>query len=186
MRIKTQVFDDFATLFSYPSPGLDGAMARSCAYFTDETAAAVFPGVQDALQTFADGVRELPQGAREELYTRTFDINPVASLELGWHLYGEQYERGSFLVRMRGLLRAAGIQEQTELPDHCAHVLQLLGRMEEEQQRAFIGSHVGKALRIMREGWTQEENLYLHVLDALQSVLRVLSPSSDEGVPHHV
>ncbi|MDT8325358.1 MAG: molecular chaperone TorD family protein [Bacteroidota bacterium] len=186
MHIPTEVFDDFATLFSYPSTGLDGALTRSCAFFAEDAATAAFPGVYAALQDFADGVRELPQGAREELYTRTFDINPVASLELGWHLYGEQYERGSFLVRMRGLLREAGIPEQTELPDHCAHVLQLLGRMEEEQRRAFIGSHVGKALRIMREQWTKEENPYRSCLDALRGVAQVLSPSSDEGVPHHV
>ncbi len=43
----------------------------------------------------------------EELYTRTFDLNPVCALEIGWHLFGEDYERGAFLVRMRDQLRRA-------------------------------------------------------------------------------
>jgi len=31
----------------------------------------------------------------------TFDINPACALEVGWHLFGEDYMRGQFLVRMR-------------------------------------------------------------------------------------
>ena len=27
----------------------------------------------------------------QEMYTRTFDINAVCTLEVGWHIYGEDY-----------------------------------------------------------------------------------------------
>ena len=35
----------------------------------------------------------------QELYTRTFDINPVCTLEIGWHIFGEDYARGALLVK---------------------------------------------------------------------------------------
>ena len=30
----------------------------------------------------------------EETFTRTFDVNPACALEVGWHLFGEEYARG--------------------------------------------------------------------------------------------
>ena len=59
----------------------------------------------------------------EESFTRTFDVNPTCALEVGWHLFGEEYARGMFLVRMREELRKYGLAESAELPDHLCHVL---------------------------------------------------------------
>ena len=41
----------------------------------------------------------------EEAFTGTFDVNPACALEVGWHLFGEEYARGMFLVRMREEMR---------------------------------------------------------------------------------
>ena len=59
----------------------------------------------------------------EELYTRTFDLNPVCTPEVGWHIYGEQYRRGRFLVQARELLKIVGVDERGELPDHLMSLL---------------------------------------------------------------
>ena len=67
--------------------------------------------VQSELPTAAKGLSEFGQFVEqcgehelEESYTRTFDVNPSCALEIGWHLFGEDYMRGQFLVRMRGEL----------------------------------------------------------------------------------
>ena len=94
-----------------------------------ELASALCYPVGDETRTvLADfpGFEQLGSTELEELYTRTFDINPVCSLEVGWHLFGEDYNRGAFLVRMRGLLREHGIEEGAELPDHLESVLRVL------------------------------------------------------------
>ena len=65
----------------------------------------------------------------EETYARTFDINPACALEVGWHLFGEEYARGLFLVRLRGEMREHGVEESSELPDHITHVLALIAAM---------------------------------------------------------
>ena len=41
----------------------------------------------------------------QELYTSTFDLNPVCALEAGYHLFGEDYRRGQ-PARGRSALRA--------------------------------------------------------------------------------
>ena len=83
----------------------------------------------DAMEAFATAIESLPLEHLHELYTSAFDLSPVCPLELGWHLFGEQYERGAFLVRMRDALERHGIRESTELPDHLSYVLRLAGRL---------------------------------------------------------
>jgi nitrate reductase delta subunit len=70
-------------------------------------------------RSFVSEIEKMGVTDLEEFYTRTFDINPVSALEIGWHLYGEQYERGAFLVKMRELSRTLGVEESTSLPHIC-------------------------------------------------------------------
>jgi len=107
----------------------------------------------------------------QELYTRTFDISPVASLEVGWHLYGEAYERGAFLVKMRELLRSCGIQESTELPDHLSYLLLALSHLERDQVGKFIQVCLAPAVEKMLAGFEDETNPYRYLLEAIQVVL---------------
>ena len=84
---------------------------------------------QAAFQPFADDVRDLSIEALQELYTRSFDLNPVCTLDVGWHLYGEQYERGAFIVRMWQALRCHRIVQCGGLADHLSHPLLLSFRL---------------------------------------------------------
>lgn len=95
------------------------------------------PSVAEPLAAFCTAMDALSPEQREELYTRTFDINPVCSLEIGWQLFGEEYHRGALLVRLRSELRRHGIEETAELPDHLTHVLSLLDRMDAAQASSF-------------------------------------------------
>lgn len=110
--------------------------------------------------------------ALEELFTRTFDINPACTLELGWILYGQDYARGAFLVKMRRLLAEHGIQESGELPDHLTHVLRLLDRFTSEAAAAFVAAEVLPGISKMREGFQDAENPYAEVIEAVWIVLR--------------
>lgn len=107
----------------------------------------------------------------EELYTRTFDINPVCSLEIGWHLYGEDYNRGAFLVRMRALLRELGIEEGAELPDHLETALRALATMPPEEADSLARRFVLPAVQKMRAGFPAEGNPYAAVLAEVERFL---------------
>ena len=45
--------------------------------------------------SFVRQIQSLPLEKVQELYTHTFELNPVCALEVGWQLYGEEYARGA-------------------------------------------------------------------------------------------
>lgn len=136
-----------ARLFAYPGPDL--------------------PALAAAVPEFAAAASAMSAGEREELYTRTFDWSPDTSLEIGWHLYGENYERGEFLVEVRGLLRRYGIAETEGLPDHIVHIVQLLERMPAGDAAEFVARFVAPALGKIETVLAGTGNPYLHVVRAL-------------------
>ncbi len=185
MRIPESVFDDFAVLLGYPSPANEQALVRILLYFSEREMQDRFPEAHRALREFACAMGLLSPTELEELYTRTFDINPSASLEVGWHLYGEQYERGSFLVLMRQQLRVYGVEEGSELPDHLTHVLRLFARMDDETRAGMLDNSLLRAFDVIFEKWGDAENPYKRCLDAIHSVLRSMR-IHQEGVPTNV
>ncbi len=117
--------------------------------------------------------RLTPRGveALEELYVQTFELSPACCLETGWQLFGELYERGEFLVYLRGLLREHQIAESTELPDHLTHVLPLLAKMKPEEAATLYTDFIGTALDKMLTAIQGKDNPYELLLRATQRVM---------------
>jgi nitrate reductase molybdenum cofactor assembly chaperone NarJ/NarW len=108
-----------ADAFAYPSPGLRPALAANILTLP--------PGpVQEDYMAFVQKLSRLSLGEWEELYTTTFDLNPLVAPYLGYHAWGESYRRGPFLGRMNRALQEAGVETMGELPDHIAPVLRYL------------------------------------------------------------
>lgn len=170
MRTTFSIFDTFARLFSYPDDRYKSTLVEMREIIADESLH-FSESVSDNLQTFLDAVAALPIEEMEELYTRTFDINPVASLEIGWHLYGEQYERGAFLVKMRDVLRRYQIEEVVELPDHMTHVLLAFGRMEKAEADEYAVKYLIPAIDKILEGFKDQKNPYEYVLQSIRSFI---------------
>ena len=119
-----------------------------------------------ALAEFSASTEGLSTEELQELYTRTFDLNPMCTLEVGWQLYGEEYQRGEFLVKMRQQLRDYEIQECGELPDHMTHALALLAKLEPDEAAEFAGGYVLPALDKMRGGWRENRNAFADLLES--------------------
>ncbi len=142
------------------------------------------PDAAGLVRQFASQTRDLAIERLQELYTQTFDLNPVCSLEIGWQLYGEEYARGSFLVTMRQQLRRHGIPESTELPDHLTHVLPLLERMDEEEAGKFSSSFVIPALKKMLPSFEGKDSPYENILQALNGLLQAQMATTLAEVSH--
>ncbi|MCC7490910.1 MAG: hypothetical protein IT204_01105 [Fimbriimonadaceae bacterium] len=160
-------------LLSYPEDDFPERLATAVA------AAAATP-VAATLVSFADEVGALTAHQREELFTRTFDLNPVCALDLGWHLFGEDYQRGLFLVKLRGLLAAHELPESTELPDHLTHVLPLLAALPDDAGAHFAASVVAPGLRLMLGGFNDESCPYRSLLLAVQTAVAECCPAEAE------
>jgi len=172
---KPEIYDALATLLTYPEADYPCRIAA----VIEHAPAACRP----QLAEFQTAARALGITELQELFTRTFDLNPVCSLELGWHLFGENYERGVLLVRMREELRRHQLSESGELPDHLTEVLRLVGKMDHERAADFVAACVLPALEKMLPAFDGKENLFEHLLLAAKSLLRSDFPEIPLGAP---
>ena len=174
--MRAELHDALAELFEYPRDGHAARMrglARQIAAHSSEAGADVEP-----LARFAE---QMSLGECEELYVRTFDANAERALEVGWQVFGEQYERGAFLVDLRGRMRTLGVAETTELPDHLTQVLRLLGRMSEDDARTLVARAVTPSLKRVRES-IDADNPYAGAIDAVSKSLARLASAAPADV----
>ncbi len=120
----------------------------------------------------------------QELYTRTFDLSPLCSLEVGWQLYGEDYARGSFLVYARTQLVEHGVPERGELPDHLAHLLPLMPRMPAAKADELREAAALPAIRKMLKAFEGNPNPYGLLLRAIATLLQVPLNQPIEELSH--
>jgi nitrate reductase delta subunit len=141
---RHDIFDAFGRLFRYPGEDYTEHARQLEGLLCSRKSRA------GGIEGFVRYVESQPLYDLEEAYTRAFDLNPTCTLEVGWHLFGEEYVRGLFMVRMRNEMRSHGLEETGELPDHVVHVLAVLGAMEpdaaRELARACVCPAVGKML----------------------------------------
>jgi nitrate reductase molybdenum cofactor assembly chaperone len=157
----------WSDLLSYPGEG----RAELLGTWIDEVLDAR-PDLAGELAPLQRYVRTHAPGELEELFVRTFENNAERALELGWHLHGENYARGQFMVRLRGLLRDHAVAESRELPDHLTHVLSIIARAEPELARALARQVVLPALEKIVAGFDTDENPYRGAASALARHLR--------------
>ncbi len=175
-------YKDLAVLLSYPGD----AGYKEAVDYAIKGLHRLKPELGKLLAPFGEFVAAHSVEDLEETYTRTFDINPDCTLEIGWQLYGENYSRGKLLVTMRGLMRELGLEESPELPDHLTHVLSIMGQQETPAAKELAASYVLPALAKMRLGLPSENKEKPHglVLEAIETVLREIHsiPAADSGL----
>ena len=69
----------------------------------------------------------------QELYTRSFDVQAMTTLDVGYVLFGDDYKRGVLLANLNGEYRDAEIDTGTELADHIPNLLRLMAVMRDEE-----------------------------------------------------
>ncbi|MFQ5498845.1 MAG: nitrate reductase molybdenum cofactor assembly chaperone [Candidatus Zixiibacteriota bacterium] len=161
------LYDSLSNLLVYPTDASTTEVAE-CERLLKECGSPA----RSYIATFAKHVQGSTVENLEELYTRTFEINPVCTMEIGWHLFGERYERGAFLVKMRQAMRQFQLAESAELPDHLIHVLQVLGRMAPDEATTFVSEAVMPAIDKMMDGFKDKDNVYRAVLQGIVCELK--------------
>ncbi len=163
------MYGSLADLLDYPSAGLP-SRAAACAESADAA-------VKGDLESFLDLVRGLSEGDLEELYTRTFDLQPESCLYIGHHLFGEDWRRGMFMARLNHRYAESGFSGSAECPDWLPTVLRFLeaeprAPETEELLRECVIPAAARLLRVLND----RSNPYAAVLRAL---LHFLAP---EGI----
>lgn len=157
---------ELAELLRYPCPDYGLRLAAAVQLSQGETC-------QDALRELEAQIGSLPLLELQELYTRTFDLNPLCALEVGWQLYGEDYARGSFLAYLRVALSEHGIAERGELPDHLSNVLLAIARMPNEKAEELREGAALPAVEKMLRAFEGKSNPYGRLLHAVAATVRI-------------
>ena len=125
-KMQREHYIKLSKLFDYP----DKSYGSLVADIIDELAPK-YPDASEELEAFA---KLLPTNTYQlqELYTKSFEVQAVTSLEIGYLLYGDDYTRGEVMVHLNKEHREVGNELGTELSDHLANVLRLFPKMKDE------------------------------------------------------
>lgn len=86
----------------------------------------------------------------QELFTRSFDVQAVTTLDIGYVLFGDDYKRGEMLANLNREHVEAGVDCGTELADHLPNLLRLLAVLKDEDLiNDLVNAILAPALREM-------------------------------------
>lgn len=158
--MSLRLYSNLACLFEYPTPYYR-TQAEDCFKQLQQHV----PEAALILEPFIEYVRQSSYEDLEESFSYTFDLNPVCTLEIGWHLFGEDYRRGQFMAKMRREMAQEGIEESHELPDHLTHTLVLLDAMDPKNEAFFAEACVIPAMKKMLDGFEGKESEYKSLVE---------------------
>ena len=128
-------YEQLAAVFEYPGQDYP-ARVRSAA----AAVAAACPQAAATLDRFAESLPgdnevlspdELDE--MQELFTRSFDVQAMTTLSVGYVAFGDDYKRGELLVNLNHEHRQAGIDCGSELSDHLPNILRLMARWQDRE-----------------------------------------------------
>jgi nitrate reductase assembly molybdenum cofactor insertion protein NarJ len=86
----------------------------------------------------------------QELFTRSFDVQAITTLDVGYVLFGDDYKRGELLANLNREHREAGNNCGHELADHLPNILRLIGKLrDKELVEELVQEILAPALRQM-------------------------------------
>jgi nitrate reductase delta subunit len=109
----------------------------------------------------------------QELYTTTFDLNPVCALEAGYHLFGEDYRRGIFLANLREAEAPYELGQARQLPDYLPVLLRLVVKLEEGELKSdLISECLIPAIEKMTESLDKAQSVYRELIATIGAALK--------------
>ncbi|GMU61475.1 MAG: hypothetical protein AMXMBFR34_32380 [Myxococcaceae bacterium] len=138
-----ELYEALARVFGFPEPSFDADVTRAAALCADH------PKAAQALREFERLLPKADPIALRELHTRTFDVQPITSLDIGYTLFGEDYKRGALLAKLSAEHTRAKNDCGLELADHLTNVLRLLPRLDQKSCDEFVKVLLGPAVQEM-------------------------------------
>ncbi len=123
-------YNILADLIDFPYPGYHQKVGNACNLLKQ-----VYPSAQTVLTQFKSYIDKTSPEKTEELYLRTFAIQAVTTLDIGYVLFGDDYKRGELLVNLSREHAKAGNDCGNELADNLANLLRLLSITKDSEFR---------------------------------------------------
>ena len=92
-----------------------------------------YPDLATVLHPFTEFVSSASLDEMQELHTRTFEVQAITTLDLGYLLFGDDYKRAELLVNLSREHIATGNDCGYELADHLPNVVRLIEKMQDQE-----------------------------------------------------
>lgn len=171
-----------ASSLEYPSD-----LSASQAFEAALQVESVNPEMASSLRNLSDWLLQAAPGLSEERYSGLFDLRPVCTLHLGYHLFGEAYQRGALLAGLVAEMRKAGMVPEGDLPDFLPSVLRLLATLPPgEDRETLVDALLLPALTRMTDAVKEVSNPWAEVLRSLPAFLAPLGGGAPLPPPERV
>jgi nitrate reductase assembly molybdenum cofactor insertion protein NarJ len=120
-------YEMFASILSYPEEGMIEKIES-----VQELLNQNYPDAAEIMIEFTGFAKSVVYRKWEEIYTRTFDVQAITTLDMGYVLFGDDYKRGELLVNLSKEHTKAGNDCGTELADNLPNLLRLLNKVEDK------------------------------------------------------
>jgi nitrate reductase delta subunit len=166
--MKQQVYAIISDWLDYPSEKVKLESRENRELLTENN-----PAISNLINEFVNFYENNSLDKLEEIYTSTFDLNPTCYPYVGYQLFGDGYQRGEFLVKLKEKYQQFNFKNNSqELADHLTIILDFLGSLSENNvlKKELIEDGLIPSLEKMKEGF-KETNPYAQLLDALLLIL---------------
>ena len=167
----TELYRLFAEIMDYPGAELGNHLNDCIALLSME-----HPAAAELLKHFQIARQAMPANRLEEIYTTTFDMRPDCTLNLGYHLFSDDWRRSIFLAKLNELYDALGFKADGDLPDYLPIVLRFLAIADVKPEAAeLVEDGLIPAISRIIQAMTQEKkeaNPYEPALESLSVWLR--------------
>lgn len=116
-----------ADLFQYPDGGYQQKMKVIQNFLNDN-----YPEADEDIDTFVELLPADDLNTMEELYIRSFDVQSVTTLDIGYVLFGDDYKRGELLANLNREHGQADNDCGSELGDHLPNLLRLISKLDDQ------------------------------------------------------
>ena len=135
----------FAAIFDFPEANYIERVAE-LQKFLDTN----YPDSAEWLAPFTTNIAMMKTVHHEELFIRSFDVQAVTTLDVGYVMFGDDYKRGQILVNLNREHREVNNDCGTELSDNLSNVLRLLPLMQDHLiRRELVHRIVASAIKKM-------------------------------------
>ncbi len=117
-----------ADLFQYPDSGYPQKV-KDVQDFVDNN----YPEAGEDIDKFVELLPAHDLNKMEELYIRSFDVQSITTLDIGYVLFGDDYKRGELLANLNREHRQADNDCGSELGDHLPNLLRLISKLDDRE-----------------------------------------------------
>ncbi len=132
----------FAHVLNYPSSSLKKKTIQLIEWLEKEAKNEELFISADYLKIFYYYLEKTNIKEQEEIYTQTFEVQSITTMDTGYILFGDDYKRAELLVHLNKEMTNYSVDTSIELADYLPNILKLLHRMQDNTLKNDIITYI--------------------------------------------